>query len=676
MKTLLLAASAAMLTAAAFADDAPRFGTFGFDATGMSAEVDPGDDFNRYANGAWLETAEIPSDRARYGVFDMLRIRSEEQIEAIVKETAAAGDAPAGSNAQLVGDMYRAWMDADAIEARGLAPAQPYLDEIGELESLEQFSRAFASVHFASPFSIGVIPDPADTSRYTLWASQSGLGLPNRDYYLNEEERFEEYRTAYRAYMRTIFELGGHEDPEAATQAVYAFERRLADVHWTNAENRDIQRIYNVRTLEDLETLAPELDWRGAFEARGIGDVEQFVVAQPEVFDASAEIVAETDPAVLRDYLTFHFLSNNAGALPAAFDEARFDFYGRTLSGTEEQRPRDRRGALLVDGRLGDAVGQIYLERHFPPESKAQMDALVGNLIEAFSARLETLAWMDEETRAEALEKLSTFEPKIGYPEKWDEFAGYEVRPDDHFGNMRRYAEFSWAQDLEDFGGPVDREDWSWSPQVVNASYNPLLNQITFPAGILQPPFFDPNADAAINYGAIGAVIGHEIGHGFDDQGRRFDAEGRIRDWWTEETNSRFVERSDVLVEQYGEFEPIEGMPINGRLALGENIGDLGGMEMAYGAWRDYVAETYPDGEAPVIDGFTGDQRFFLAWAQVWRILYREDALRAQIVNGPHSPGEFRINGVVRNMDAWYAAFDVAPDDALYLPPDQRVSIW
>ena len=399
------------------------------------------------------------------------------------------------------------------------------------------------------------------------------------------------------------------------------------------------------------------------------------MVATPSAIADAGEIFSQTDLDTLKAYLTFHFLSDRASWLGDDFDQASFDFFSRTLNGVEEQREREKRGVDLIGGALGHAIGQIYVDRHFPPESKTQMEELVAGLQTAFRERLENLSWMDDETRAQALEKLSTFEPRIGYPEVWDTYEGLEIRADDYFGNRMRMAEFAWAEQLEDLAGPVDRREWDWPPQIVNASYNPLLNQITFPAGILQAPFFDPNADMAVNFGGIGGVIGHEIGHGFDDNGRRYDAEGRLRDWWTEETNVRFEERAGELGAQYEAFCPVEGQCVSGRLTMGENIGDLGGLQMAYTAWRQYVDEVY-GGEAPVIDGMTGDQRFFLGWAQVWRNLITEDALRAQLLGDPHSPAQYRINGVVRNLDAWYDAFGVTEEDDLYLPPEQRVRIW
>jgi putative endopeptidase len=653
----------------------PRFGSFGFDTEGMNPDVHPGDDFYAYANGAWDEATQIPSDRARYGVFDMLSLEAEAQVNELILAASEAGGEP-GSNNQLIGDLFASWMDEEAIEEAGLAPAEPFLETIAAIESHDEAAALMAKLHYPSIYGVGILPDPQDSSVYAVGAGQGGLGMPDREYYLDESERFQEYRAAYRDYIIKLHELAGIEDGEAKADAIIAFETKLAKEHWTRERSRQIAEIYNPMSIEDYAALAPALKLVEGLESVGLSGLEQIIVWQPSALEASGKIFRETDIATIRDYLRFHFLSDRASWLPKEFDQAHFEFFSRTLSGTEEQRPRDRRGTQLVSGALGHAIGQEYVKVHFPPAAKKEMEQLVDNLIVGFRGRLENLEWMDDETREEALTKLSTFESRIGYPELWDSYEGLDLQAGDHFGNRTRITEHQWAEQLARFPEPVDRRRWSWPPQIVNASYNPLLNQITFPAGILQAPFFDLHADPAMNYGAIGAVIGHEIGHGFDDQGRRFDAEGRIRDWWTEETNTLFEQASGRLADQYSEFCPIDDLCVNGRLALGENIGDLGGMQMAYTAYRNYVAETYPGGEAPVIDGFTGDQRFFLAWAQVWRILYRDDALRAQLVNGPHSPGMFRVNGVVRNLDAWYEAFGVSEDHELYLPPEERVSIW
>ncbi|RAL25364.1 M13 family peptidase [Lujinxingia litoralis] len=653
----------------------PRFGSFGFDAEGMGAGVAPGDDFYAYASGAWQESTEIPADRSRYGVFDMLSLEAEEKVNQIIVAAARAGGEP-GSNTRLIGELYASWMDAESIEARGLKPLAPYLSRIQALGSHAEVASLMAELPYQHLVRMRIMPDPANPSVYAVSVGQSGLGLPNRDYYLDTSERFEQYRQAYVAYIATVFELAGFDDGESRAQAILELETAIARAHWTRERSRQVEETYNVLTLEAFNALAPQLLLARGLEIRGLGGVDKVIVSQPSALEGIGQAFEGASLDRLKDYLIFHFISDRASWLPQAFDQASFEFYSQTLRGTQEQRPRDRRGTELVGWALGHAVGQEYVAQHFSPASKAQMDALVAHLIEGFRGRLQTLEWMDDATRAQALEKLSSFEPRIGYPEKWDSYEGLQLQADDYFGNRMRLSEHRWARELERFEEGVDRERWSWPPQIVNASYNPLMNQITFPAGILQAPFFDPHADPAMNYGAIGAVIGHEIGHGFDDQGRRFDAQGHIRDWWTPQTNAAFEEASGRLAEQYSSFCPIDDLCVNGRLSMGENIGDLGGMQMAYAAWRTFVKETYPEGEAPVIDGFTGDQRFFLAWAQVWRSLYRDDALRAQLVNGPHSPGMYRVNGVVRNLDAWYEAFDVTEDHALYLPPEERVRIW
>lgn len=654
-------------------DAAPRFGTFGFDAAGMDASVHPGNNFNQYANGAWLEATEVPSDRSRYGMFTLLSEEAEVQVQEIIDDAAAQGGED-GSNAQLVGDLFGSWMNADAIEAAGLEPVQPYLAEIAAIESHDDAASLFATVHHASPFGFAVWADPANPDVNALRLFQGGLTMGNRDYYLEDTERFESYRAAFVDYINTIFDLAGLEVSENTAQDILEFETRIAQAHWTREMSRDAQATYNVMTVEELNDIAPAFNMPSGMASLGL-NVDDLIVIQPSAIEGTSEVFSETDLETLRNWMSFRFISDRASALPSAFDEANFDFFSRTLRGQAEQRARDRRGVNLVGGALGHAVGQIYVERHFPPEAKEQMDGLVDYLITSFRGRLEQLEWMDEETREQALLKLSTFEPRIGYPEIWDEYEGLDIRADDFFGNRIRMAEFNWSDSVADLDKPVDPREWSWPPQIVNASYSALQNQITFPAGILQAPFFDMNADPAINFGAIGAVIGHEIGHGFDDQGRRYDSEGRLRDWWTEETNSRFVERSSMLGAQFDTYCPIDGMCVSGQLSMGENIGDLGGLQMAYTAWRNYVDENY-DGEAPVIDGFTGDQRFFLAWAQVWRNKYTDDALRAQLVNGPHSPPRYRINGPVRNLDAWYEAFGVTEEHELYLPPEERVRIW
>lgn len=689
MRKLLMSSAALLLLAACDQVQLPSggsdtvveqiaadIGSWGFDTEGMDLNYHPGDDFFRYANGVWLDATEIPSDRSNYGMFTELSIEAEEQVQAIILDLADQSS-NTGSVEQQVGDLYASWMDTDTVNSLGITPAQPYLDEIAAAETHEDIGALFATIHHQSPFGVGIIPDPADTTRYTVFVGQGGLGLPDREYYLDEEnEAYGRYREAYVAFIAEMLEKTGATDAAASAQAIMNLETRLAEVHWTQARSRNIQEIYNPMPLEQLAELAPQLNFPAGMAQLSLDSVATYLVAQPSAIEGTATIFEDTPVDTWKDYMTFHFLRSNANALSAEFDEANFRFFSQTLNGIDEQRPRDRRGVNLVGGQLGEAVGQVYVQRHFPAASKTAMEGLVANLTVAFEGRLQNLEWMDAETRENALRKLSTFEPRIGYPDEWRDYSALEVQAGDLFGNMVRIAEFQWNEQVADLDGPVDRDQWPYPPQTVNASYNPLMNQITFPAGILQAPFFDPAADAAINYGAIGAVIGHEIGHGFDDQGRRFDYDGSIRDWWTAETNARFLERAERLGAQYSSYSPIEGMFVNGEFTMGENIGDLGGVQMAYTAYRNYVAETYEGGEAPVIDGFTGDQRFFLAWAQVWRRLYREDNLISRLSTDPHSPSQYRTNGVVRNLDEWYEAFGITEDHALYLPPEERVKIW
>ena len=564
-------------------------------------------------------------------------------------------------------------MDEAGIEARGIAAARPWLDRIAAVGNREQLLRLFATPGYPAPVGIGILPDPADPSRYTAAAGQGGLGMPNRDYYLREGEQYDRYRAAYRDYVVTLHRLAGIADPEAKADSIIALERRIAEAHWTPERQRDIRQVYNVMTRDQLDALAPQFQWTATLQQLGLGGVPTIIAAETTAITAIGQMLDTVPLQTWKDWMAFHFLNANAQYLPRAFDDANFAFFGRTLRGQERQRDRWKRGIGLVNNMMGEAVGKIYVERHFPAESRRQMNELIGNLRSAFEERLRRLDWMDEETRAQALAKLATFEPRIGSPERFIDYSPIRVDRADLLGNVMRAGEFDWNLQVSRLGGPVDRGLWAMNPQTINAQYNPLMNQITFPAGILQPPFFDPNADPAVNYGAIGAVIGHEIGHGFDDQGRRFDSTGRIRDWWTAEAGRRFEERTARLGAQYSSYEPLPGLNVNGELTMGENIGDVGGLEMAYAAWRRHVAQ---HGEPPVIDGLTGDQRFFLAFAQVWRGQLREGTLRERVLTDEHSPYEYRVNGVVRNVDAWYRAFNIQPGDRLYLPPEQRVRIW
>ncbi|MDZ4761943.1 MAG: M13 family metallopeptidase [Alphaproteobacteria bacterium] len=681
-RSLLLASSAAVFLIGCSAEkpaptiaEAPKvaaLGSFGVETTHMDAAVKPGDDFFKYANGKWLATFQMPADKARFGSFDALGEKSETDVKTVVEEL-AAGSPAAGTTAAKVGDIYASWMDEAGIEARELAPLQPYLDRINAVTDSAGVLKLMSTPDFSAPFGIGIEADPDDPTQYSVWAVQAGIGMPDRDYYLKDGASFEKYRAGYKTYVTKVFELLGDAAPAASADQVIALETKIARGHWAQQDLRNVEKAFNTMTFAEFKAFAPSVQWDGVLAGMGLpATVDKIVAYGDTAVRDGAKLVGSEPVGAWKKYLAFHIASDNAANLPKAFDDASFDFYGKTLRGVETKRDRWKRGVTLLDNNIGEGVGEVYVAKYFPPENKAKMDALVANLRSALDGRLKTLAWMDDPTRAEALKKLGTFEPRIGYPSKWRDYSAMTIEKGKHFENMDAARKFEWNRQVARLNEPVDRSEWGMNAQTVNAQYNPLMNQITFPAAILQPPFFDANADPAVNYGAIGGVIGHEIGHGFDDQGRAFDESGRTRNWWTPETDAKFKAATDTLAAQYDAYCPVTDGCINGRLTMGENIGDLGGLTMAYTAYKLSLNGQ----EAPVIDGFTGDQRFFLAWAQVWRATAREDDTRQRLVTDPHSMPEFRTNGVVRNMDEWYAAFNVQPGDKLYIPPEDRVRIW
>jgi endothelin-converting enzyme/putative endopeptidase len=648
---------------------ASRYGSFGVDLTARDPAFKPGDDFWRYANNTWFRNNPIPADRTAWGVGTVLSEDVEAQLRDIV-ETADRGTDPVS---RQVSAMYASWMDEAGIEARGAAVLRPYLDRIAAAQTRDDLIRIMAEPGYPAPIGVGITPNPMDPTRYVAGTTQSGLGMPNRDYYLNEGPQFDTYRAAYRTYVITMQRLAGIADPEAKADAIIALERRIAEAHWTPARSRDVTQSINPMTPAQLQELAPEFNWPLLLSSQGLGGVQTVIVRQTTAIQAEGRLFAELPLQTWKDYMTFHFIRAYAQFLPRAFDQANFEFYSHVLRGVPQQRDRWKRGLDILNGSLGEAVGEIYIRRHFPESSRQQMTELVANLRGALAERLRANAWMDDATRTAALAKLDAFDPRIGNPVRYIDYSSMRVDRNDLLGNALRAAEFQQNLQLSRLPNPVDRSLWAMTPQTINAYYSPLTNQITFPAAILQPPFFNPSADPAVNYGAIGAVIGHEIGHGFDDNGRRFDPTGHLRDWWTAQSAERFTAATRRLGEQYNSYEPIPGQHVNGQLTMGENIGDLGGLEMAYAAYHRYLAQ---HGPAPVIDGLTGDQRFFLAFAQAWRNNVRDDAVRQQVLTDPHSPAQFRVNGVVRNVDAWYTAFNIQPGDRLYLPPEQRVHIW
>jgi putative endopeptidase len=673
---LLLGASAAT-PASAVAGQQPLGA--GFDPANMDTSVRPQDDFYRFVNGGWLERVEIPADRSTYGAGGELNDKAERNVLAIIEDAVAAREGQADADLARIADLYLSFMDEVAIEAAGLAPLEGLLAEIAAIEDHAALATAFGELRARGvgarvPFSFWIDLDLADTRRYAVYFTQSGLGMPDRDYYLLDDERTVATRVAYQAYIRRLFELAGtgFDAADEAARRVLALETAIAERHWTRAARRDRQATYNPLTPRSLDELAPEFDWSRYLAAAGFGELEQFIVRELSFFPDMAELIAATPVDTWREYLRFMLLDSAAPLLSSDFVDAHFNFNSRILSGVPEQQPRWKRGVTTVERALGDAVGREYVSRHFSPESRQRMETLVGNLKAAFRQSIETLEWMSDETKVEALAKLEQFGLKIGYPDEWRDYSALAIRADDPVGNVMRANRVEYQRSLARLGGPVDPDEWFMTPQTVNAYYSPTRNEIVFPAGILQPPLFNPAADDAVNYGGIGGVIGHEISHGFDDQGRRTDGRGMLRDWWTEEDDARYRALADRLVEQYSAYEPIEGTRIDGQVSLGENIADLAGLTVAHRAYRLSLGEQ----DAPVIDGFTGDQRFFIGWAQVWRIQYRENALRRQLLTGPHSPGPYRVIGVLRNVDAFYEAFDIQQGDGMWHPPQERIAIW
>ena len=646
-------------------------GDFGLDLSAGDKSVKPGDDFFAYANGTWDQSFKIPPDKASFGPFDRLDELSKERVRTIIEQSAAA-HAARGTPEQQIGDYYAAFMDESAIEANGLAPAQADLERIGAAKSRADVARLFGTIGYATLFDVQLSPDYKNPDRYAVVITESSLGLPDRDYYLKDDPQLKALREKYVAYVAQMLTLGGSTDPHAQARDIMAFETAVAKGQWPIEKRRDVDATYNPRTKAQLIAYAPGFPWQGFLEAQQLGARQDVVLGELTAIRDLAATFNRTPVPTLKAFLTFHYLNDNAAVLPQRFDQARFAFYGQTMRGQPQQRERWKRGVDAVDGALGEAVGRLYVAKYFPPESKAKMQQLVADLRAALSERIDALDWMTPETKTRAHEKLAAFTPKIGYPDTWKDYSALVVKRDDPIGNGRRAAQWWWDYQVARMDKPVDRSEWGMTPQEINAYYNPLNNEIVFPAAILQPPFFDPNADAAVNYGAIGAVIGHEIGHGFDDQGRKFGPDGSMRDWWTPKDAQVFNGRTARLIKEFSGFEALPGLHVNGANTIGENIGDLGGLNMAHEAYLLSLKGK----PAPVIDGLTGDQRFFLAYAQVWREKYRDGSLREIVMSDVHSPARFRVNGPLPNIDAWYVAFDVKPGDKMYLIPEERVRIW
>ena len=683
--------------------DRDQWGKVGLDLAAMDKRFAAGDDFFCHVNGLWYNNFEMPKDKTRYGSFTLLRDKSEARVKTIIEQLAAAQPDPSTLEGKVAA-FYNAYLDTDAIEAIGLKPAQPYLEQIESINNLSDLAKIFATTGFSSPVGGWVDVDSKDTANYIFYLTQGGLGLPDRDMYLNDEGKNIETRRGYLKYLTLLLREAGYENSNEVAVRVLALETEIAKAHWDRTVGRNRNLTYNKISKAELIALGGNFPVNTMLNGLSIADQPQFVVRQltPDETEISElglteeqvakisgggiggimALMASADLSDWKAYLSAHFLSDHASVLTANIDQASFDFYSKQLRGQEQQRPRWKRAVSAVERSLGEAVGKVYAARHFPAENKIAMDALVDNLRKAMAENLNQLDWMGEETKIQAQDKLAKFTPKIGYTEKFETYDSMTVS-NSAFSNAMTAGNWSYQDMISKLGQPIDKTEWFMLPQTVNAYYSPNRNEIVFPAAILQPPFFNIDADPAVNYGAIGGVIGHEMGHGFDDQGSKSDGDGVLRNWWTSADQAAFVAKTDALVGQYDAFCPLDDGQacVNGRLGLGENTGDLGGLSMAYKAYKMSL-DTNGDGtisgseEAPIIGGYTGDQRFFMAWAQVWRTIYREAALRQQLIRGPHSPPYFRVNGVVRNFDEWYEAFDIGPNDALYLPPEQRIRIW
>jgi len=649
----------------------------------MDRSLRPGDDFYGYANGAWIQRTQIPPDRAEVDVFSKLNDLSNQRTANLIEEIAKSNP-PAGSGSRKVADLYNSFMNESAIEAKGLTPLRPHLDAIAAIRDKRQLARALGETlradvdalnntnfHTANLFGLWVAPGFNDSDHYTAYLLQGGLQLPDREYYLSDSEHMRKLRTQYQAHIAAMLKLAGFTDSDARAARILELEHAIAQTHRSLADNEDIHTANNTWTQADFPAQAPGLDWAEYFRGAGISQQGAFIVWQPEAFKGESALVASVPLDTWKDWMAFHLIEAYSTVLPRALVDERFAFFGKELSGTTQQRPRWQRGVFLVDALLGDAVGQIYAQRYFLPEAKAQAEAMVANLIAAFRKRIEALSWMDPATKAEAQAKLSTLYVGIGYPETWHDYSSFEVQPDDIFGNIWRGRLSDYRREVARLGKPVDRKEWSMTPQTVNAVNLPLQNALNFPAAILQPPFFDPKAPAATNYGAIGTVIGHEISHTFDTEGSTFDSKGRVRNWWTPADLKHFEAATAQLAAQYDTYKPFPDLSVNGKQTLAENIADVAGISAAYNGYKASLSGK----AAPAQDGFSDDQQFFIAFGQNWGTKDREAALRQQVLTDSHSPGMYRA-AEVRNIDAWYTAFNVQPGEKLYLAPPDRVRIW
>jgi len=665
------------VAATALAADQPAYPPWGVNLTWMDASVKPGNDFFLYANGAWAKTAKIPADRSYNGVNYELDLQNESRLKSIVATLAATPDDKLTVEGRKLRDLYNAFEDQKQVEARGMKPTQADLATIAAAKTPEDIARLMgtAALQLDGPFAPYVTGDDKHPDKYVMDLYQSGLGLPDRDYYLRNDKEIVATRAAYKKFLAQMLTFAGAKDADKRAEAVFDLENRIAQVSWASQDRRDPDKMYNPMALDQVEKFAPGFPWRAFFEATGLPLTpgRTVIVRENTAFPKLAKIFAETPVPVWRDYLTTRYMNSFSAYLPKAVDDADFGFYGTVIRGNPKQLDRATRGIHLLDRAMGEALGKLYVAKYFPPSAKAKAKQLVENLLQAYADDMQTLTWMTPATRAKALEKLHKIMLKIGYPDKWRDYSALSISRDDLIGDIKNAVQFEWNRNMKRIDQPVDRTEWGMTPPTNNAYYDPSLNEIVFPAGILQPPFFDQYADDAVNYGEIGATIGHEISHGFDDEGSQYDGDGVLRNWWTPADKAAFKQRTDALAKQYDQYEPLPGIHIKGKLTDGENIADLSGLVIAYKAYHISLGGK----PAPVLNGFTGDQRFYIAYAQSWREQDRPGALRAQLLSNPHSPANYRVNGVVRNDDNWYKAFpNVKPGDTYYLPPDQRVRLW
>lgn len=639
----------------------------------MDPSVRPGDNFTAYVNGTWVKNTEIPADKASYGVGYMVHEESEENVKKIIEES-ASGSFEEGSDEQKVGDLYKSYMDFDKRNELGVAPLQEEFDKIDAIKNYDELATYFAYANkygLNVPLGLFIYQDFKDPTIYTVYAWQGGLALPDREYYLKTDERSKEIQTKYVAHVEKMFDLAGLPNGASSAKTIMDLETKIASKHMEKEKTRDLVSLYNMFPVDTLSNIMPNFNWSNFLSEAGLQSQDKLGVLMVDYTKALDGIITGTDLNTWKTYLKWSVLDSNASVLNEALDQQNWEFYSKELRGIKEQRPLWRRGVSAVNGTLGEVVGKVYVKRHFPPEAKERMETMVENLLKAYEVSIKELDWMSDDTKKEALDKLSKFTPKIGYPDKWRSY-DIDVKADNLYGNIRRAKLMEYNRELAKLGQPIDKDEWGMTPQTVNAYYNPTMNEIVFPAAILQPPFFDLNAEDAVNYGAIGAVIGHEIGHGFDDMGSTFDGDGAMRNWWTDFDKEEFKKRTAALVEQYNSYEVLPDVHVNGEFTLGENIGDLGGLSIALKAYKMSLEGK----ESPVLDGFTGEQRVFLGYGQTWLNKQRDEALRVQISTDPHSPADYRVNGIVRNVPEFYTAFDIKETDSLYLSPEERVKIW